>query len=217
MNCWNAKFLLLCVIDYDMALKPEIGKRYNQLEIISEEIRTNKSGRLFEVRCDCGKVEFKIAKHIVTGRCKSCKSCASKRTAKKYPPPINSQYIGSLGKTYFSSLANGAKRRGLEFSITQQYAWSIFENQGGVCKLSGLPITLSVKTKKCNPDYTAFTASLDRIDSNKGYVEGNVQWVHKAINKLKNNLNEVDFIEMCTQVANYQRYANQQPSTSGMM
>lgn len=198
-----------------MAHKPEIGKKYNQLEIISEEIKTNKSGRLFEVRCNCGKVEFKLAKHILSGRCKSCKSCASKRTAKNYPPPINSQYVGNLGKTYFSTLRNGAEKRNLEFTITQQYAWELFVNQNGICKLSGYPINLSTKTKKCNPDYSTFTASLDRIDSNKGYVEGNVQWVHKDINKLKNNLNEIDFIEMCIQIADYQRYVNQQPSLDG--
>lgn len=195
-----------------MALTPEIGKRYNQLEIISKEIRVNKGGRLFEVRCDCGKIDFKLAKHVISGRCKSCKSCASKRTAKNYPPPINSQYVGNLGKTYFSMLKYGAIKRNLEFNITQQYVWDLFINQNGLCKLSGYPISLSTKTKKSSPDYSSFNASLDRIDSNKGYVEGNVQWVHKDINKLKNNLNEIDFIEMCIQVADYQRYANQQPS-----
>lgn len=200
-----------------MAFTPEVGKRFNQLVIVSEEIRVNKSGRCFQVQCDCGKIEFKIAKHIVAGRCTSCKSCASKRTAKNYPPPIHSNYVGNLGKTYFSTLRNGALRRDLDFDITQEYAWELFKTQEGICALSGYQIKLSTKIRKCNPDYASFTASLDRIDSTKGYVVGNVQWVHKDINKLKNNYSEVDFIEMCITVADHKRQANQQPSTSGMV
>jgi hypothetical protein len=45
------------------------------------------------------------------------------------------------------------------------------------------------------------TASLDRIDSSKGYVEGNVQWVHKRINIMKNDLSDSEFIEWCRVVS----------------
>ena len=41
------------------------------------------------------------------------------------------------------------------------------------------------------------TASLDRIDSNKGYTIDNVQWVHKDINKMKMDLEEDVFIDNC--------------------
>ena len=46
------------------------------------------------------------------------------------------------------------------------------------------------------------TASLDRIDSSKGYVEGNVQWVHKMINMSKQQYSQEEFIDMCKAVAN---------------
>jgi len=45
------------------------------------------------------------------------------------------------------------------------------------------------------------TASLDRIDSSKGYVKGNLQWVHKDINMMKNHYNQKYFIEICKKVA----------------
>lgn len=41
------------------------------------------------------------------------------------------------------------------------------------------------------------TASLDRIDSSKGYVEGNVQWVHKDVNYIKQDLEESYFKKLC--------------------
>jgi hypothetical protein len=49
----------------------------------------------------------------------------------------------------------------------------------------------------------ARTASLDRIDSTKGYIEGNLQWVHRDINKLKKNLPDDRFVEICRAVASY--------------
>lgn len=41
------------------------------------------------------------------------------------------------------------------------------------------------------------TASLDRIDSKIGYIEGNVQWVHKDINKMKNSHTHATFLQWC--------------------
>lgn len=40
-------------------------------------------------------------------------------------------------------------------------------------------------------------ASLDRIDSSKGYIPGNVQWVDKRVNYMKQALPEGEFAELC--------------------
>ena len=49
------------------------------------------------------------------------------------------------------------------------------------------------------------TASLDRIDSTKGYIEGNVQWVDKIVNAMKWNIPEKYFIEICKTIAKNQK------------
>jgi len=49
--------------------------------------------------------------------------------------------------------------------------------------------------------FTGKTASLDRIDNEKGYVEGNVQWVHKDINNMKHTYPNDYFVNLCQQVA----------------
>lgn len=41
------------------------------------------------------------------------------------------------------------------------------------------------------------TASLDRIDSTKGYTLDNIQWVHKHINVMKMDLDQEYFIKLC--------------------
>ena len=52
-------------------------------------------------------------------------------------------------------------------------------------------------------------SSLDRIDSNKPYIEGNVQWVTVQANRSKHTLSMQELYEFCQKVLNH---ANQQPS-----
>lgn len=42
---------------------------------------------------------------------------------------------------------------------------------------------------------------LDRIDSTKGYIVGNIQWIHKAVNKMKMEFSVADFMAVCKVVA----------------
>ena len=44
------------------------------------------------------------------------------------------------------------------------------------------------------------TASIDRIDSNKGYIEDNVVWVHKDINIMKNKFSKEYFLMLCKKI-----------------
>ena len=55
--------------------------------------------------------------------------------------------------------------------------------------MSGLELRFQTTRK----DYDA-TASLDRIDSSKGYIKGNVQWVHKNINYMKQEMTNEEFL-----------------------
>lgn len=47
------------------------------------------------------------------------------------------------------------------------------------------------------------TASLDRIDSLKGYTIDNVQWIHKHINYMKIDLTEQEFFHFIKQIYEY--------------
>ena len=46
-------------------------------------------------------------------------------------------------------------------------------------------------------------ASIDRIDSSKGYTKDNIQIVTKTINLAKRSLSDDDFIQMCLEVSEY--------------
>lgn len=44
---------------------------------------------------------------------------------------------------------------------------------------------------------TTINASLDRMDSKKGYIKGNIQWVYTPINNMKGSLDDNTFTELC--------------------
>lgn len=161
--------------------------------------------KMVEVVCTCGNTGVRRKDHVLNGRTRMCKNCASKETAKKHGTPNVSKAIGELSKTFYSTIEDGAKKRNIEFNVSQQYLWDLFVKQDQKCNLTGQPINLSAKSKNCNPDYSKFTASLDRIDSTKGYVEGNVQWVHKVINRFKNKYSMSNFLAMCEAVYLYHK------------
>ena len=41
------------------------------------------------------------------------------------------------------------------------------------------------------------TASIDRIDSTKGYYIDNIQWVHKDVNRMKKDFEENYLFKIC--------------------
>jgi len=90
--------------------------------------------------------------------------------------------------------------KALPFEITIEYAWELFLKQDRRCSISGELLTM---WGKINGKYTG-TASLDRIDSSKGYIEGNVQWVDKKLQHIKRNMKDEDFIAICKKIAAYQ-------------
>ena len=70
--------------------------------------------------------------------------------------------------------------KNLEFNITLEYLESIYPDDS-LCPLLSIPLDWST------PPNHPSTPSLDRIDSSKGYIKGNVQWVSWRANRLMSN------------------------------
>lgn len=170
-----------------MASKDYSGKKYNQLLVLY--MLPREKGKSYALcRCDCGK-ELKLRIDSLVD--KNTTSCGCKK--------INSQYKGykDLSGAYWNKVKNGAKDRNIEFNITIEYAWKLFEKQNKKCALTGRDISLYRQT---SIDWSTHTASIDRIDSKKGYIEGNIQWVHKDVNRMKWSLTLEEFIKICHEV-----------------
>ena len=132
----------------------------------------------------------------------STKSCGC------YHKQICGRFDGyeDISKKYWSNVIyHSSHKRNLAFDITIEYAWDIFERQNRLCVYSGIPL-IFVRNYGKNSDIQ--TASLDRIDSSKGYVEGNVQWVHKTINQMKSDMTEDYFLYIVDSIYNYRLKQN---------
>lgn len=88
-------------------------------------------------------------------------------------------------------------------NVTTQYLKQVFDSQHGICPLSGIvmflpPNTTYWKNNKVRPD----TASLDRIDSDRGYEIGNLRFVTYMANICRNTFTDQEVINFCKAVAN---------------
>lgn len=105
--------------------------------------------------------------------------------------------IGDISKEFWGKIGRTAKKRDIDLLISIEEAWKLFEYQQYKCALTGT--LLYMPTKKING-----VASLDRIDYKLNYINGNVQWVHKDVNRIKLCLDNYELKNICTMITNNQ-------------
>lgn len=170
------------------------NKEYDHLTLL-EPIRERGHIR-WRCRCRCGKEVTRLEYCILRGTATSC-GCQHPRR-KKGSDHLSYRGCGELNGQYFGHLKRMAAIRDHDFEVTIEELWELFKKQDDKCALTGLPIHFeSFRNKAIGVEQSA---SLDRIDSSKGYVPGNVQWVHKDVNVMKNDYPEDRFIEVCNLV-----------------
>jgi hypothetical protein len=170
---------------YDSLRCVSIGDRFDKLEVISI------AGSVALCRCDCG------------NRVKIRSSCLKTNMTNNCGCSVRGKWSGAgdLSGAAFYRIRRNAEARGISFRISAKSAWKLFVKQGGKCALTGLTIEMSKSGKQTGKQ----TASLDRVDSSKGYFLRNVQWVHKDINKMKMDFSQERFVYLCDLVSGRQR------------
>jgi hypothetical protein len=173
---------------------------FGKLTILYRVSNSRNNHTRWMCRCECGMEKEILATHLVHAGVVSC-GCDRPRG------PTHKQWTGcgEIHGDFFGNIrrgANGAKGRApLEFAITIEYVWGLFLKQERRCALSGVGIHFKDGNYNTKTRGQEITASLDRIDSGEGYVPGNVQWVHKDVNRMKGNMTEPWFLEWCRKVA----------------
>lgn len=170
-----------------------IGKKFGYLTILEFSHKEPKNKQYYKCICDCGNTRI-VNKHYLRNHKASCgcRFSGTDRTGDKHPKWTGYQEISG---TYWNSIVKTAKERNMQFNITLEYVWELFLQQNRMCALTNILLTFGERQSDDK------TASLDRIDSSKGYIEGNVQWVHKWVNVMKWDLSQKEFIQICNMVA----------------
>lgn len=168
-----------------------VGDRFGRWVVV--QCRQRVKGKYWKVgcKCNCGYESWVRHDHLFSGRSTGCRSCT--RTG------ANSRFwtgCGDIPGSYWHGVCQGARLRGIVVEVTLADMYALLQSQEHRCALSGFPIRF--RTSRRDKDPT--TASLDRIDSDVGYVRGNVQWLHKDINKMKNDIPPERFLELCRAV-----------------
>lgn len=171
------------------------GMKFEYIKVINRVTDIKGKTHLWNCICDCGRTKMVRSNHLINGKVTSC-GCKMNRNGSECK--LWDGY-GEISGSYFSKIRSGALSREISFNITIEYIWNLFIKQNRKCALTGIDLDIGGHNNKINK-----TASLDRIDNNKGYEEGNVQWVHKDVNRMKREYLEEYFIEICKKITEHQ-------------
>jgi len=179
-----------------------IDKDINFLHILDVIKRYNKETSKYEYKflCECLKCHStknkKLCTQVLQGKIKTC-GCKKDMYAKtRGSANYNWTGFGEISGTWMKKLRKSAKVRNYQLDVDIQYLWELFLKQDKKCAYTNLDLVFGVVDDKQTK-----TASLDRIDNSKGYIKGNVQWVHKTVNIMKHKLGHLEFIEFCKLVS----------------
>ena len=178
-------------------IKNLIGRVFGKLKVIEFAYTDKRRGAYWNCECSCDGKKVVIKAHGLTRKdgTKSC-GCLQK------PRGANNKLwkgCGNISGQHFSRVRMNAQERCLPFNITIEQIWGLFLKQDRKCTLSGVKLKFESKTNTHDG-----SASLDRIDSSRGYNIDNIQWVHKDINFAKQSMSNGDFIKICESVVNHQ-------------
>lgn len=130
-----------------------------------------------------------------------CKLCQHEKTKKYY----EKGGIDIFLKKIFKYLKRNAEIRKIPVEITEEYLRYLYKTQNGKCALSGIEMTYDSYVTHSNRVKNIHNISPDRIDSKKGYIEGNVQLVCNIVNIMKWDFSQEDFVNMCSKIISYNK------------
>jgi hypothetical protein len=167
---------------------------------LEDKIFAKSKTSLWLVRCNsCQKTYELQSSHAVKNKygCSECNYRNARSGSNHYKWTGGKTVPGLFLSQLLSKLNRGS--RTLDCTITIHDLELQWEKQDGLCAYSGIQLQFGSNS-------TEQTASLDRIDSSKGYIKENIQFVHKDINLMKWNLTEERFLELIEKI--YERKIN---------
>lgn len=175
-----------------------IGQTINYWTVIGNITKGEKSSKVL-CRCKCGVEQLVLCRRLENGEAKGCRECCPYNGSKS----ALFQGVGEISVTYLRKISKGAKERNIDVSVTAQELWELYLKQNGKCALTGLKIDFGKHIYGGLTKGQSQTASLDRIDSKKGYTIDNVQWLHKHVNIMKNRYDNEYFKNICKLVTEH--------------
>lgn len=92
-------------------------------------------------------------------------------------------------------------KRKKDCDVDLPYLKQIWEDQKGICPLTNWKLELPKhSTNWGSKENKIYRASIDRIDSNKGYIKGNIRYISVMANYCKNIFTDEEVVVFCEAV-----------------
>jgi hypothetical protein len=160
-----------------------------------EEIICDRCGIIFKKDCS------EIRRNNKLGKNHYC-SLSCVRIGQVTNPLGNPKNLKSNNRTdKYTGLREHYRRlkiRNKEVNLTLDDLLEVWENQNGICPYTGVTL---IHPKDGKNESMIYKASLDRIDSSKGYVKGNIQFLSVAANHGKGIMTHDEMIDFCKIIA----------------
>lgn len=164
------------------------GQKFGKLTVLQKSNKKTKTrGCVWVCQCECGKTKEIPTNGLKGGTYQTC--------GDKINHNISAMKVGEVPLSHINAIKQNAIKRGLLFNISPQSLSDLFLKQNKKCAITNIELKFT-NSQNCHITRNETTASLDRIDSEFGYIEGNVQWVHKDVNKMKSNHSMQYFTQM---------------------
>lgn len=178
----------------------KIGTRFGKLSATGktkaefhDHLKVPRTIKYHELECDCGDIKFYRENQLKETQ--SCKRCAEKETGVK---------LKTHGKTntieyrIFNSAKARAKKRSLDFNIELDDI--IIPDY---CPVFNIKIDKRL-FKNSNRRPLDNSPALDRIDSSRGYLKGNIAVISYIANSIKNEGNAYEHDAIANFMENYE-------------
>jgi hypothetical protein len=155
------------------------GEKFEKWEYVKLAPFRDRGREIWVVKCECGNECTIPAKRILNEKSKRCKRCEDHKDA-----------VGHIFQSTYNKIKYRAEKVTFrEFGVTKEFLNDLIIAQDFKCALTGVDI--SEVNRRASRDengkriFIQAEASVDRIDSDRGYPDDNVQWIHKDLQPMK--------------------------------
>lgn len=175
---------------------------FGELTAIERSGKSKNGHVIWLCQCSCGTRKNILQTHLLRDKIKTCRGPVHRKEGENHPDftgykEIPGDLVGNIKRHALRSKRR-SRQLNKDYDLDAKFLYELWIEQDRKCALTGWSLYIP---KSWSNDRSECTASIDRIDSNKGYLRDNVQWVHKDINRMKNIYNQEYFIAMAHSVA----------------
>jgi len=176
--------------------KNEVGNVYSKLTVV-EFSHTDKQSSFWKCKCECGRETVAKGSALRCGHRKSCGECDIQK-------PMNEL---AAYKKHYGVTKQGAKMRKLEFVLSFDEFMVITKQPCAYCGKSDCDSYRALSRRGVDSDIISTGNGVDRIDSAKGYVPGNMVSCCNMCNRMKSNFGVDEFLDKVKEIYEHRTQA----------